>query len=88
MFCFFLVDGCPFDACTAHYDPVCGSDGVSYTNECWLNVAICRDSRITFRHEGICTPLPPGRYSLNNDPMCGSNGVHYANECCYVETAG
>ncbi|XP_076814371.1 turripeptide Lol9.1-like isoform X3 [Clavelina lepadiformis] len=41
------VQRCP-DVCIAVYDPVCGSDGVVYSNSCSLAIASCHtQKRIT-----------------------------------------
>lgn len=42
-------------ACTREYDPVCGSDGKTYSNSCKLRQADCRSwTRITMAHRGEC----------------------------------
>nr|ACL36282.1 Kazal-type serine proteinase inhibitor 3 [Penaeus chinensis] len=72
--------------CYTNYDPVCGSDGVTYSNLCNLEVADClSDEDITLAYEGECK----GRVKENcdngcpdnYDPVCGSNGVTYPNLC-------
>nr|ACL36281.1 Kazal-type serine proteinase inhibitor 2 [Penaeus chinensis] len=72
--------------CYTNYDPVCGSDGVTYSNLCNLEVADClSDEDITLAYEGECK----GRVKENcdngcpdnYDPVCGSNGVTYPNSC-------
>lgn len=36
-------------------DYVCGSDGVTHANECYLNMTACiSKTEITVRHKGIC----------------------------------
>ena len=38
----------------AIYQPVCGSDSQTYSNECHFNYAKCRDRSLKIRHQGIC----------------------------------
>ena len=42
------------------FDPVCGTDGKTYSNECRLNVANCQDRQNTIR--------------VANNGECGQNG--------------
>nr|XP_053655889.1 turripeptide Lol9.1-like [Cherax quadricarinatus] len=43
-------------ACIALYAPVCGTDGVTYSNSCFLGIAACENPQLNLRiaHQGKC----------------------------------
>lgn len=47
--------GC-YRRCSKTFDPVCGSDQVTYPNECILKMVSCEQrSLITVQRKGICS---------------------------------
>ena len=51
--CIFFL-GCP-EMCIMLYDPVCGSDFVTYSNECYLEIAKCQGNPdLHVVHSGVC----------------------------------
>nr|XP_009499590.1 PREDICTED: ovomucoid-like [Phalacrocorax carbo] len=79
-------------ACPRNYEPVCGTDSVTYPNECSLCKQMFLNRAIDKKHDGRCVRLDCTGYlrssrgrtipcNLEYMPICGSNGVTYRNKC-------
>ncbi|KAM9185090.1 ovomucoid-like [Mergus octosetaceus] len=81
-------------ACPRDFQPVCGTDNVTYPNECSLCREIFRNRVIDKKHDGRCIKVDctgymrttGGRESLctrHYNPLCATNGVTYSNKCSF-----
>lgn len=85
------------NACPMIHAPVCGSDGISYSNKCQLQYTACVNKKeIHVVYEGNC-PEPEQKPKKQEeekckscpqfvDPVCGNDGKTYASKCIMEQT--
>ena len=67
--------------CPENYKPVCGENGITYSNSC---EARCKKITIQCQRKCPCKiDIPPDQCicPANYDPVCGANGQTYSNSC-------
>lgn len=70
-------DDCENNCKAKGYDPVCGSDRVTYFNQDTLN---CKGSNI-ISYRGQCKPVNFDDCSNDSRPVCGEDNITYQNDC-------
>ena len=73
-----------FRICTREHNPVCGTDGKTYSTECMMKLLVCeKGSDVTLKHRGECSPGKKGILidTLSSSFNCNtcSKGLHRCN---------
>lgn len=62
---------CECPTCPAEFEPVCGSDGITYGNECKLRLEACKHHReIRVLYGGPCSELTPSKLRYHPATLC------------------
>uniref|UniRef100_T1IXA6 Large ribosomal subunit protein mL46 n=1 Tax=Strigamia maritima TaxID=126957 RepID=T1IXA6_STRMM len=76
---------CSSSVCPSIWNPLCGSDGKTYANDCEMKIARCKNPNLTENHAGSCEfqchPFMKWMCTDEYDPQCGSDGTTYPNHC-------
>lgn len=70
----------PSCVCNKIYHPVCGTDNITYGNDCQFGCAQRENPNLAKNCDDECSKCPcicPAIYS----PVCGNDGVTYSNSC-------
>ncbi|MPC61604.1 Four-domain proteases inhibitor [Portunus trituberculatus] len=73
--------------CEEILQPVCGTDGKTYDNDCFFKIAKCKDRSLDIKHDGECDDGCPVFCPLYVDPVCGTDGRTYGNYCTLAARA-
>ncbi|GAB9473465.1 Protease inhibitor epi11 [Globisporangium polare] len=60
---------------------VCGSDGVTYSSLCELELAACSQPELKLASQGVCSTKCDQECDAHESLICGSDGVTYQNAC-------
>jgi len=67
---------CRHRVCPTNYDPVCGTDSVTYPNQCTLDFIACTESRnVDTKHRGVCDEF------IGGSGMGGTQHTHAQPSC-------
>ncbi|KAJ3099990.1 hypothetical protein HDU96_010489 [Phlyctochytrium bullatum] len=71
--------------CPANYDPVCGSNGQTFSNACQLGVAACTNNLVDLKiaYTGECKKVCNTVCTKIYAPICASNKKTYSNQCVF-----
>lgn len=81
--------------CPKNLRPICGSNNVTYDNDCIFDCAASQTKYLEFQYCGRCEV--EANHTIKNDcicpmtrdPVCGNNNREYRNECflnCLMES--